>query len=114
MMNSNRREFLVKAGVITSLTFNLPNLSFSDSLSSPRFNMSGNRAQKIDKVRIAVIGLGMRGPGAVDRLSYIEGTEIVALCDKHADRVNKAQRFLPGKVCLKRNPIPVKMAGKIF
>ena len=97
MMNSNRREFLVKAGVLTSLTVNLPNLSFSESLSAPRFNMSGYRAPKIDKVRIAVIGLGMRGPGAVDRLSYIEGTEIVALCDKHVDRVDKAQRILTRK-----------------
>jgi hypothetical protein len=39
----------------------------------------------------------MRGPGAVDRLSYIEGVEIKALCDKYADRVEKAQSILTKK-----------------
>ena len=40
------------------------------------FNMSGYAAAKMDKVRIGVIGLGMRGPGAVERMSFIEGVEI--------------------------------------
>lgn len=43
-------------------------------------------------VRIAFIGLGMRGPGAVERMTHIEGVEIVALCDmeqKNTEKVNK-------------------------
>jgi predicted dehydrogenase len=62
-----------------------------------RFNMSGYAAPKIDKVRIGIVGLGMRGPGAVDRLSYIEGVEIKALCDKYPDRATKAQSILQRK-----------------
>jgi hypothetical protein len=31
-------------------------------------------------------------PGAVERLSYIEGVEITALCDKYPDRVAAAQK----------------------
>lgn len=35
----------------------------------------------IPLVRLAFIGLGMRGPGAVERMTHIPGVEIVALCD---------------------------------
>lgn len=58
------------------------------------FNMCGYAAPKINTVRIAIIGLGQRGSGAVERLSYIDGVEIVALCDKYADRVEAAQQTL--------------------
>jgi len=59
-----------------------------------RFNMCGYGAPKIDKVRIGFIGLGMRGPGAVQRMSHIEGVEIIALCDKDSQRALKAQSIL--------------------
>ena len=36
---------------------------------------------KMDVVRVGFVGLGMRGPGAVERFTYIPGTQIVALCD---------------------------------
>jgi hypothetical protein len=58
------------------------------------FNMCGYAAPKLDKVRIGFIGLGMRGPGAVERMGYIEGVEIAALCDKYADRVAKMQQYV--------------------
>jgi len=45
-------------------------------------------------VRVGVIGLGMRGGSAVERLSYIDGLEITALCDKLPDRVAKSQETL--------------------
>lgn len=96
-MSSNRREFLKKATILSSAAITLPSLNSEAFAASPSFNMWGYAAPKIDKVRVAVIGLGMRGPGAVDRLSYIEGAEIVALCDKHADRVTKAQKLLTNK-----------------
>jgi predicted dehydrogenase len=52
------------------------------------------RADPIDTVRIAIIGLGMRGQGAVYRLSYIEGTKIVALADVVPANVDEAQKTL--------------------
>ncbi len=58
------------------------------------FNMCGYAAPKIDSVRIGFIGLGHRGPGAVDRISHIEGVEIRALCDKLPERVASAQKIL--------------------
>ena len=56
--------------------------------------MCGYAAPKLDKVRIGIIGLGMRGPGAVERLSLIDGVEIVALCDKIPDRASAQQKVL--------------------
>jgi len=61
------------------------------------FNMSGYAAPKLDKVRIGIVGLGMRGPGAVERMSFIEGVEIIALCDQYPDRVAKQQKMLTDK-----------------
>ena len=54
----------------------------------------GLRLEPMDSVRVGFIGLGMRGPGAVKRFSNIDRTSIKALCDKHADRVEKAQNIL--------------------
>ena len=39
-------------------------------------------------------GLGMRGPGAVERMCQIDGTKIVALCDVEQDRVEGASGIL--------------------
>ena len=51
-------------------------------------------AEPIPVVHVAIIGLGMRGPGAVDRMTHIDGVEIVALCDVEKDRVESANRVL--------------------
>ncbi|OYW18752.1 MAG: acetylgalactosaminidase, partial [Sphingobacteriales bacterium 12-47-4] len=56
--------------------------------------MSGYAAPKLDVVRIGVIGLGMRGSDAVERLTFIDGVEITALCDKYPERVEAAQQTL--------------------
>ena len=53
---------------------------------------------KLETVRVGFIGLGMRGPGAVERWTHIPGTQIVALCDLLPERVESAQKIL---VCLK-------------
>ncbi len=49
---------------------------------------------KMDTVRVGFIGLGMRGPGAVQRFTHIPGTKIVALCDIYEDKVEKTQKIL--------------------
>ena len=47
-----------------------------------KFNMCGYAAPKLDTIRVGVVGLGSRGGGALHRLSYIDGVEIVAICDE--------------------------------
>ncbi|MCM1111300.1 MAG: Gfo/Idh/MocA family oxidoreductase [Clostridium sp.] len=54
----------------------------------------GLTVPKIDNVRVAFVGLGMRGPSAVDRFTHIPGVEIVALCDYDEKRAERSQRFL--------------------
>ncbi|MBR4850823.1 MAG: Gfo/Idh/MocA family oxidoreductase [Tidjanibacter sp.] len=51
-------------------------------------------AEPIDTVRVGFIGLGMRGPGAVKRFTYIPGTKVVALCDLNPQGVAKSQAYL--------------------
>lgn len=59
-----------------------------------KFNMSGYAAPAIPVVRIGIIGLGDRGSGAVERLSYIDGVEIKALGDKREVCVKGSQKYL--------------------
>ena len=54
----------------------------------------GLTTPKIQTVRVAFVGLGMRGPGAVNRFCHIPGVTIVALCDYEAARAEACQGYL--------------------
>ena len=54
----------------------------------------GLKVPQMNVVRVGFVGLGMRGPDAVDRWCHIPGTQVVALCDVEADRVEAAQKLL--------------------
>jgi hypothetical protein len=102
-MKTDRRSFFKFAGIATAGIFSGA-LSSCDTEGQKKstfrhtqaFNMSGFAAPKIETVRVGIIGLGMRGPGAVERMSNIEGVEIRALCDIRPDRVTLAQEILTG------------------
>lgn len=51
-------------------------------------------ADPIPVVRVAFIGMGMRGPGAVERMTHIDGVEVVAICDVEQSRVERANAIL--------------------
>ena len=103
-MKSNRRNFLKISGLAG---IGLASTNILDGHAAPvqdgspivkqggkHFNMSGYAAPKIDTVRIGFIGLGNRGPSAVDRMSKIDGVEIKALCDVRPERVDKVKTML--------------------
>ncbi len=105
MDNNKRREFLKSTGLVGLGLFGAGSVFGSDFEKLPleankglnriqSFNMSGFAAPKLATVRVGIVGLGMRGPGAVDRLSKIEGVEIKALCDLLPERVAKAKEQL--------------------
>jgi len=48
----------------------------------------------IDTVRIGIIGLGMRGAGAVYRQTFLEHSRVVALCDVVPENVARSQEML--------------------
>src|SRR5438874_7317939 len=117
-MKTDRRKFIQQLSVgAGALATGLPSLvkgGVPHELGPGRdnneqhFNMCGYAAPKIETVRIGVIGLGMRGSEAVGRLSYIDGVEIVALCDKYRVRMAEAK-----KTWKKSNlPKPRKLTGK--
>lgn len=54
----------------------------------------GLTAPKLETVRVAFVGLGMRGPGAVNRFAHIPGVEVVALCDYVPQRAEACQKYL--------------------
>lgn len=104
-MKNNRRDFIRKsgmaglglagAGLLQGKESNQPH-GFKPKSSKQQFNMSGYAAPALDTVRVGIIGLGQRGPGAVNRLSKIEGVDIKALCDIHPERAEKAKASLKG------------------
>lgn len=108
-MASNRRDFLrqtlIGAGVLT--TTGLISCTASTKSKNEQktytpngaqlFNMCGYAAPRLNQVRVGFIGLGMRGPGAVERMSHIGGVQIVALCDIREEKVEACQKKLEEK-----------------
>ncbi|HCC53024.1 MAG TPA: acetylgalactosaminidase [Porphyromonadaceae bacterium] len=97
----NRREFIKKTmfGGIILGTFGFPGCS-SKNEAAKKQNVTperkgksvlGFRCEPIPTVRIGVIGL-RRGGAAVNRLTKIEGTQIVAIDDIIPDRVAEIQK----------------------
>ena len=103
-MANDRREFLKQIAIgggfiatgmpVMATTDDEIERSLHSSSGIQHFNMCGYAAPPMDKVRMGIIGLGMRGPGAVERMSVIEGVEINGMCDKFPDRVDAAQKIL--------------------
>lgn len=105
-VKNDRRNFLKLSGLagLGIASGSLVNCASPSGILTPpnkgvsRFNMSGYAAPKIETVKIGFIGLGMRGPGAVNRMSYIEGVEIKALCDLSPKQAEDAKQSLKGTI----------------
>ncbi|MDO5471666.1 MAG: Gfo/Idh/MocA family oxidoreductase [Akkermansia sp.] len=54
----------------------------------------GLKTPALKTVRVAFVGLGMRGTSAIPRFTHIPGVEIVALCDYVKERAEKCQKTL--------------------
>ena len=94
MKNLDRRSFIKKtslSSVALSLGSMLPVYSNNKSLFEYDGQyMGGFSAPKLNKVRIAIIGVGARGSGHAVQLASIEGTEIVAISDLYEDLAKKS------------------------
>jgi len=54
----------------------------------------GLHCDPIPIVRVAFIGLGQRGPGAVSRFMFIEGIEVKVICDLEQPNIDRVQDIL--------------------
>lgn len=104
-MTSNRRNFLRLSGLTGIGLAGASVLKANDelrydmaALEQDHFNMCGYAAPKIETVRIGFIGLGNRGPAAVERITHIEGTDIKALCDLRPAKVDAVKKSLEGTI----------------
>lgn len=107
---SNRRTFLKQsglagAGILGTSWFGTAcvneNGSSDEKLADIRkqaikpytqsFNMCNYAAPPIETVRIGFIGVGNRGSAAVERMSYIQGVAINAICDVRQEKAMSAK-----------------------
>ena len=54
----------------------------------------GLTAEPLEVVRIGVVGLGSRGSFAVERLTFVTGAAVTALCDVETDRAETSLAYL--------------------
>ena len=108
-----RRDFLKITGLVSAGIFSdlinpvlgspeIPAHRTPERQGTEGFNMSGFAAPKLDTVRIGFIGLGNRGPAAVERMGFIEGVEIKALCDIRPEKLFAVKKKLAGST---HNPV---------
>ncbi|MFN7992844.1 MAG: Gfo/Idh/MocA family oxidoreductase [Bryobacteraceae bacterium] len=99
-MKNNRRDFIGRSGLAglglagaRALQGRSPQL---EQAHVQRFNMSGFAAPPLEKVRLAIIGTGQRGPSYIENMQRIEGVEIRALCDIRPEKLQAAKAKLAG------------------
>jgi hypothetical protein len=104
-MKTSRRNFLkaTAAGLAAVGLGDLKGLAANSSfLRLPVPERLGNSVmgltcEPLHRVRIGLIGLGMRGMEGVERLMNVEGVDITAVCDIMPDRVAKAKKLVADK-----------------
>ncbi len=93
---TERRNFLKTLGGVTAAMAALPALASGQVPALMRKAgakyMGDFAAPKLDKVRIAMIGVGARGSGHASQLASIEGTEIVAISDLYEDLAKRSEQ----------------------
>ena len=89
---STRRDFLKVAGLTGAATMVG---SLGATLPVRKHAHVGSLAcAPLETVKVGIIGLGMRGPGAVSRLSAIPGVRVTALSDLYQARVDARNAWL--------------------
>ena len=98
MKKLNRRDFLKVAGATAAASVVAGCAQTNQtSLLTPKAqgqSVIGLVVPKMPVVRVGFIGVGQRGYGHVKRMSHIEGTEIVAICDTHDEVLERSAQYL--------------------
>jgi predicted dehydrogenase len=97
---AGRRNFLKTLGGVgaafTAAT-NLASAQGTPGRASGANYMGDFAAPKLDRVRVAIIGVGARGSGHAAQLAVIEGVEVVAISDLREDLVKRSETKVAAK-----------------
>jgi predicted dehydrogenase len=95
-----RRNFLKTIGGFTAGMAALPFAAQAQSAAQAQTGAPSRRAgakymgdfaaPKLDKVKVAIIGVGARGSGHASQLASIEGVDFVAVCDLNEGRAKRS------------------------
>ena len=89
-----RRSFIKALGGLTAGLATLPSLASAQSTAPSRRSgakyMGDFAAPKLDKVKVAIIGVGARGSGHASQLASIEGVDFVGVCDLNEGRAKRS------------------------
>lgn len=91
---TGRRNFLKSIGGVgaaMAATTALVQAQGSPSRPSGAKYMGDFAAPKLEKVKVAIIGVGARGSGHAAQLASIEGVDFVGICDLREDLVKKSE-----------------------
>ena len=95
-----RRNFIKSIGGLAAGFAALP--SFAQAQTAPPSSQPGAKymgdfaAPKLDKVKVAIIGVGARGSGHISQLATIEGVEVVGICDLNEGRAKGSEKNVKG------------------
>ena len=93
MKQFDRRKFIQTTSL--SAAFASSTSLFSNNLRSSNQKYMGNfAAPKLDKIKIAFIGVGHRGIGHIMRFSSFPNTQIVAICDLYETNILKSESII--------------------
>jgi len=100
-MVHNRREFLKGVAWMGAAAMAAGCMSagkkICDSTGAP---MHGFRCAPMKKVRVGVIGVGIRGTNAVHRIAQIPGCEVTAISDINPVRLDIVQKWMKENLVL--------------
>src|SRR6188768_933874 len=92
-----RRGFLKALGGLTAGFAAFPSFTSAQSGANTPSRLSGAKymgdfaAPKLEKVKVAIIGVGARGSGHASQLAAIKGVEFVGICDLVEARAKKSE-----------------------
>ena len=91
----DRRNFLKKLGGIgVGMTTAAPLVRAAGgvpAIAAGATYMGDFKAPALDKVKVAIIGVGARGPTHLSHIAAAEGTEVVGICDLYEDAVKRGR-----------------------
>lgn len=93
----DRRDFIKLAGAagIAAATGGVSASAFAAETQTPKAkgkSVFGLVVPKMDKVRVAFIGVGARGSGHVVQMMQIDGVEVKAICDNHVPSAERSAK----------------------